>query len=232
LGGKNNGNCHPSKKQLVANCCFFAPAKTNIYMNWWFFLLPLIAACLGWLLASLVIKLFFHPRDPKKIMGFTFQGVIPKRQGAFAIKIGQLSRSLLSISEIEEKITHPDNVKKIMPQAEAHIDNFLRVKLVKSMPVVGMFVGDKTINNLKSLFVTELEQLFPEIMKNYMGRLQEDFNIEKIVTDKIASYPPEEIEKTCLQMMKKELRMIKLTGTLFGFLIGLLQLVFMLLMVH
>lgn len=201
-------------------------------MNGWFFLLPLIAAATGWLLASLAITFLFRPVHPKKIMGFTFQGLIPKRQAAFAIKMGELSGTFLSISEIEEKITHPDNVKKIMPQAEAHIDNFLRVKLVKSMPVVGMFVGDKTINNLKLLFVTELEQLFPEIMKNYMGRLREDFNIEKIIADKIASYPPAEIEKTCLQMMKKELRMIKLTGALFGFLIGLLQLVLMLLMVH
>ncbi|MEP6747904.1 MAG: DUF445 domain-containing protein, partial [Bacteroidota bacterium] len=132
----------------------------------------------------------------------------------------------------EEKITHPDNVKKIMPQAEAHIDHFLRVKLVKSMPVVGMFVGDKTINNLKSLFVTELKQLFPEIMKNYMVGLQEDFDIEKIVTTKLSAYPPMQIESAFLKMFRKELITIKLTGALFGFLIGLIELVFILLMPH
>jgi uncharacterized membrane protein YheB (UPF0754 family) len=204
----------------------------NKHMNWWFFILPVIAACLGWLVIALALQLLFHPLYPKKIMGCTFQGLVPKRQHEFAIKIGELSASLLSVSEIEEKITHPDNVKKIMPQAEAHIDNFLRVKLVKSMPVVGMFVGDKTINNLKSLFVTELEQLFPEIMKNYMAGLKEDFNIEKIVTDKIAAYSPVEIENVFLKMMKKELTRIKLMGALFGFLIGILQLGFMLLIRH
>ena len=172
-------------------------------MNWWLSILPFIAAGLGWLFVSLLLRLLFHPLQSKKIWGNTIQGLVPKRQAAFAKEIGHLAASFISVREIEEKITHPDNVKKIMPQATEHIDNFLRVKLVKSMPVVGMFVGDKTINNLKALFVTELEQLFPEIMKNYMGRLQEDFNIEQIVTDKIAAYPPAEIEIAFLKMMKK-----------------------------
>lgn len=201
-------------------------------MTGWFFLLPVIAACTGWLLVSLLLRLLFHPVHPTKIMGYTFQGVIPKRKTAFAINIAARAAAILPISKIEEKITHPDNVKKIMPQAEAHIDSFLRVKLVKSMPVVGMFVGDKTINHLKSLFITELEELFPEIMKNYMNRLQEDFNIEKIVISRIAAYPPEEIEKGFLQLMKKELRVIKLSGALLGFLIGLLQLGLMVLLAH
>jgi len=201
-------------------------------MNWLFLLLPLIAACLGWCFISLALRLLFHPLHPKKILGFTFQGLVPKRQDEFAIKIGKLSASLLPVNEMEEKITHPENVKKIMPQAEAHIDNFLRVKLVKSMPVVGMFVGDKTINNLKSLFVAELEQLFPEIMKNYMGRLKEDFDIEQIVTGKIAAYPPAGIEKAFLQTMNKELTRVKLLGGLLGFIIGLLQVIIMLLLTH
>jgi uncharacterized membrane protein YheB (UPF0754 family) len=201
-------------------------------MSVWIFILPFLAACCAWSLASFVISLLFHPRLPRKIMGFTIQGFIPKRQPQMAATIGTLSASLLSPKEIEEKITHPDNVKKIMPQAEAHIDNFLRVKLVKSMPVVGMFVGDKTINNLKSLFVSELENLFPEIMKNYMGRLQEDLNIEQIVAARIAAYPIEKAEHFFLQAMKRELRLIKWGIALFVFLICAIQLLLTLFLLH
>ena len=204
----------------------------RLLMNGWFFLFPIVAASVGWVLAALALRLLFRPIYPKKIMGLTFQGVIPKRQKEIAVKTGQLSASLLSVTEIEEKIINPENVKKIMPQAEAHIDEFLRVKLVKSMPVVGMFVGDKTINNLKALFVTELEQLFPEIMKNYMGRLQEDFNIAQMVTEKLAAYPPAAIEAAVLQMLKTEFRTVKLMGALLGLIIGLLQLLLLALLLH
>ncbi len=199
-------------------------------MSWWLYLSPLIAAFTGWLLVSAGLRLLFRPYLPKKIAGMRIQGIIPAKQEQIAEKAGQLSAAMLSIKEIEEKITHPDNVKKIMPQAEEQIDHFLRVKLVKSMPVVGMFVGDKTINSLKALFITELEQLFPEIMKNYMGRLQEDFNIEKIVSAKIAAIPPSAIEKAVLKTMKKEWQRIKLLGLLAGLVIGIIQLTIFLLL--
>jgi hypothetical protein len=39
------------------------------------------------------------------------------------------------------------------------------------MPMIGMFIGEKTINELKAVFITELESLFPVIMKSYLGNL-------------------------------------------------------------
>ncbi len=197
-------------------------------MNWWIYFTPIITAAAGWLLVWIAIQAIFYPYQPKSIAGIRLHGLIPSRQKEIAEQIGHLSASLLSLNEIEEKITNPENVKKIMPQAEEHIDHFLRVKLVKSMPVVGMFVGDKTINNLKSLFVTELEQLFPEIMKNYMGRLQEDFNIQKIVSEKIAAIPVSTIEKSFATIAGKEINRIKMLGALAGFIIGWLELLMVL----
>lgn len=199
-------------------------------MSWWLYFSPFIAAFIGWWLVAAGLRLLFRPYLPKKIGPVRIQGLFPAQQPLIATKAGQLSAALLSIKEIEEKITHPDNVKKIMPQAEEQIDHFLRVKLVKSMPMVGMFVGDKTINSLKALFIAELEQLFPEIMKNYMGRLQEDFNIEKMVTAKIAAIPPASIEEAVLLHTKKEWRRIKLLGALAGFIIGWVQLLILLLL--
>lgn len=199
-------------------------------MGWWLYITPFFAAALGWLLAAAAIRILFRPYSPKKIAGFHLQGLLPAKQQELAAKAGALSASFFSIKEIEEKITHPDSVKKIMPQAEEQIDHFLRVKLVKSMPVVGMFVGDKTINTLKAVFMTELEQLFPEIMKNYMGRLQEDLNIEQLVAARIAAITPAAIETGLRGLLKKELQLTKLLGALMGFIIAAVQLALLLLL--
>jgi len=193
-------------------------------MNWWLLVLPPIAALLGWCFVYLALRLLFRPLHPKKLLGFSLQGAIPKRQWEISKKIGALAASLISMQEIAEKITHPDNVKKMMPQAEEHIDHFLRVKLVKSMPVVGMFVGDKTINSLKSVFMAELEELFPAIMKNYIGRLQEDFNIEKLVADRLLALSPALIEKAFLEATRKERLIAGGLCAIAGFTIGLIQL--------
>src|ERR687889_793930 len=106
-------------------------------MNWVLIIIPVISAFIGWFTNWIAIKMLFHPREPKKILGITFHGIFPKRQQQFAEKLGKLvSQELLSFSDIESKITDPKNVDKIMPLVDKHIDEFLRVKLADSMPVV------------------------------------------------------------------------------------------------
>lgn len=50
----------------------------------------------------------------------------------------------------------------ILPLADTHVDDFLRNKLPKKMPVMSMLVGDKTIAQLKAVFMEELQDLLPE----------------------------------------------------------------------
>ncbi len=187
-------------------------------------LIPLISACMGWFTAWIALKMLFHPQQPKKFLWVTLHGIFPKRQQQFAEKLGKLvSEELFSFHDIEEKITHPDNVHTIMPLAEEHIDHFLRVKLPQQMPVIGMFIGDKTIQELKTVFTAELETLFPVIMKRYINNLEEELNLEKIITEKIATFPSDKLEEILNSIMAKEFRLVKIIGGMSGFAIGLLQ---------
>lgn len=195
-------------------------------MNSWLYLIPFLSACIGWLFCRLALKLLFHPRQPKKILGFTIQGVFPKNQPSLANKIATTAgKEFFSYDEIEQKITNPENLQKIMPMIEEQLDEFLRVKLTADMPVISMFIGDKTIASLKKVFIQELEILFPRIMKSYAANLRNEFDLEKILSEKIATFPPGKLEKFLQQNMKKELRFIEISGALMGFLIGLCQVI-------
>jgi uncharacterized membrane protein YheB (UPF0754 family) len=188
------------------------------------YLIPFISAFIGWFTNWIAIKMLFHPKEPKKILGITFHGIFPKRQQQFAEKLGKLvSNELLSFKDIEEKISNPANIGKLMPFVEAHIDHFLRVKLAEQMPVISMFIGDKTINQLKEVFIVELTELFPVIMKNYMNNLQEDLDLEKIVTQKVSGFSSDKLEQILNDIMSKEFRFVEIIGGVLGFLIGLLQ---------
>jgi uncharacterized membrane protein YheB (UPF0754 family) len=190
------------------------------------YLIPFISAFIGWFTNWIAIKMLFHPKEPKKIMGISFQGIFPKRQQQFAEKLGKLvSSELLSFKDIEEKISNPANIGKLMPFVENHIDHFLRVKLAEQMPVISMFIGDKTINQLKEVFIVELTELFPVIMKNYMNNLQEELDLEKIVTQKVAGFSSDKLEQILIAIMSKEFRFVEIIGGVLGFLIGLLQVI-------
>ena len=190
------------------------------------FVIPFISAFIGWFTNWIAIKMLFHPKNPVKILGITFQGIFPKRQIQFAEKLGKLvSEELLSFKDIEVKITNPDNINKLMPYVEEHIEHFLRVKLAEKMPMISMFIGEKTIADLKIVFVSELTILFPVIMKNYMGNLQGELDLEKIVTEKVIGFSSDKLEDILVAIMSKEFRFVEIIGGVLGFLIGILQVI-------
>ncbi len=91
------------------------------------------------------------------------------------------------------------------------------------MPMISMFIGEKTINELKTVFTNELETLFPVIMKSYMNSLQQELDLEKIVVQKVAGFSSDKMEQVLNSIMSKEFRFVEIIGGVLGFVIGLLQ---------
>lgn len=193
-------------------------------MNYWLLLIPVISAFIGWVTNWVAIKMLFHPKQPVKVLGITFQGIFPKRQDQFAVKLGKLvSEQLLSFNDIESKLTNPANLQKMMPMVEQKIDDFLRIKLADTMPMISMFIGDKTIEKLKTAITTELESLFPALIKNYTSSLRQELDLEQIVTEKVKNFSSDQLEDILYQVMAREFKFVEIIGGVLGFLIGLVQ---------
>jgi uncharacterized membrane protein YheB (UPF0754 family) len=86
-----------------------------------------------------------------------------------------------------------------------------------------MFIGDKTIEQLKSVFMKELEALFPVLMAKYMDTLKHQLDLEAIVTDKVSNFSSDKLEEILQAIMSKEFRFIEVIGAVLGFLIGIIQ---------
>jgi uncharacterized membrane protein YheB (UPF0754 family) len=76
----------------------------------------------------------------------------------------------------------------------------------------------------------ELEELFPIIMRNYVHNLREDLDLEKIVVEKIAGFSNDRLESMLNEFLTKEFRFVEVIGAVLGFLIGMLQILFTLLL--
>jgi len=189
-----------------------------------FILIPVISAFIGWFTNWVAIKMLFHPREPKRILGITFHGIFPKRQKVFAERLGKMiSSEFLSFEDIQKMITNPQNLQKLMPTVEGHVDNFLRNKLSDEMPFLSLFIGERTIASLKRIFMQELEILFPQLMNSYAVHLQAELDLEKIVTEKVSAFSSDKLENILYQIMSKEFRFVEILGGVIGFIIGILQ---------
>lgn len=185
--------------------------------------MPFISALIGWFTSGIAIKMLFHPREPKQFLGITFQGVFPKRRKQFAAQVARLLSSELSFDEVEKTLSDPAKVDKLLPILETHIDVFLREKLTAQIPMLGMLIGDKTIGQVKAVFLKELEEIFPTLMKQYIATLQHDLNLENLIADKVSGLSLGKMEDMLQQILSPQFRLIKIMGAVLGFIIGVVQ---------
>lgn len=186
--------------------------------------LPFIAALTGWVTNFLAIKMLFHPRKPVKILFFTLQGIFPKRQHALAEKIGKVvGEELFSFQDIKASLAKPDNLDGVYQLIEDRIDDFLRNKLTKEMPMLAMVMSDDLVATVKEILVKEFEEIIPKVIDEYADKLEQDLDVTKIVHDKIVDFSTDKLEAILFAIMKKEFKFIELVGAVLGFLIGVIQ---------
>jgi hypothetical protein len=180
-------------------------------MNSWIFLTPLISGGIGWLLHIFLGNYFLH-------------SYLPAQKNKIAASLGAQLQAMLPFSAIEEKISNPALIEKAMPMIETHIDEFLSVKLPQEIPMLAMFVGNKTTDKIKEVFITQLKALFPKVMGNIVNDLKGSFDIETIIKKEL-----QQIDLS--RPLKKELMKFSYMGILTGFIIGLVNL-FLFYMLH
>ncbi|MBS1588672.1 MAG: DUF445 family protein [Bacteroidetes bacterium] len=190
------------------------------------YLIPFISAFIGWFTNWIAIKMLFHPKEPKRILGITFHGIFPKRQKQFAKKLGLVvANELLHFDEIIARIRDPKNLSDLTPFIDKHIDEFLHVKLKEKLPVISMFVSDGMIQKIKEGLLEEIEALLPQIIDQFTGKLSGTVDVEKIVTEKVENFSSNKLEDILVSIMSKEFRFVEIIGGVLGFIIGLLQVV-------
>lgn len=109
----------------------------------------------------------------------------------------------------------------IRPLIETHVDEFLGHRLGKEMPMIGMFIGDKTIAQLKSIFMKELEEIFPLVMNQYMGNLAGGTQSTAVLPEKISRLSAE----LASSVGQNELLLAPAYGALAGLATGILQII-------
>jgi uncharacterized membrane protein YheB (UPF0754 family) len=195
-------------------------------MNYLYIIIPLTSAFIGWFTNWVAIKMLFHPRLPKKILGLTFQGIFPKRQKAFAANLGKLvSNELLSFNDIANKITNPAALAAVSNQINTKFGEVLEVKVKELFPMASMFITDSTLEKIKNTFANEINSQLPQVMQGYISNLQNELDLEKIVVDKVSNFSTDKLEQIIVNIMSKELRFIEILGGILGFLIGVIQII-------
>lgn len=193
--------------------------------KWTWCLLPLIAAVIGWGTNYLAVRMLFHPRVEKRILGLRIQGVFPKRQKVLAEKLGQLvARELFSMQDVRKHLQGEEFIVHVTEAIEAKVDEFLQEKLAETIPMASMFLGSGMVDTIKHSLVESLAKAVPELGDMFVTHLEKNMDVETVVREKVEAFSSDKLEEMLLSIMKREFRFIEVVGAVLGFVIGLVQL--------
>ena len=172
----------------------------------------------GWLFSALL----FRPVVSRSFMGFSFQGFIPARKTLFSGQIVSLvTNEFFSGNMVSDIMTRPENFTKLMPVIEIHIDDFLRNRLKTAIPMIGMMIGDRTISQLKSVFMNELETILPIVISEHLKGVGTEKAIASAIKEKLLAIPPQQIENALRPSTNK---ILCGAGLVIGLVTGLINL--------
>ena len=198
-------------------------------VNWVLFLLPFIAATIGWFTNYIAVKMLFHPRKPIKIGFITLHGIFPKRQIEIAKSVGSMvANDLLSSKDIEGILATDTNIRAVIDKIEDTLDNYFEVKFPLKFPLFSKFISPNMRSKVKNEMLDEVEHLAPVLIANQVNDLDKIFNVEQIITQKVTHLSTEKLEAIMISIIEKELTFIEWVGAALGFIIGLIQVILVL----
>jgi len=188
------------------------------------YILPILAALIGWITNFLAIKMLFYPHQPKNILGLTFQGVFPKRQAQIAENLGDLvANELFSMKDVAKKIEDLSTQPEALEEVGKRIEKTIRGKLISAFPMLSMFLSDEMIEKVTNLFKGELEDFLRVSAQGLAVKMEESLDIQAVVREKVQAFSANKIEELLIGFMEQEFRFIEKIGAVLGFLIGCVQ---------
>jgi len=186
--------------------------------------LPFIGALIGWLTNYIAIKMLFHPKDEVRIFFIPVQGVFPKRQEAFARKLGEIvSEELFSVQDITAHLKEKATSEAVLDHIALRLEEGIASRLPRAFPVLAMFMSGDMTDKIKAVLLDQMGSLNEELIDKLSGELEEDLDIRRIVEEKVSAFSSDKLEEILFSIMRREFKFVEMVGAVLGFFIGVIQ---------
>jgi len=180
-------------------------------------LIPIISAFIGWMTNWVAIKSLFRPYKRVKFLGFSFQGLIPKRKKILVGKISEVvAEYLISHEDLMYEFKKEENVEKI----KNRVIPIISERIMDAVPVMFRSVAEPMI---KSVLIKESREIILKIGDELLEHFKENMDIKSMIQSKLLDYDTRNLEDIILKVADNEFKHIEVLGAIIGFLVGLFQ---------
>jgi len=187
-------------------------------------LMPLFGFLTGWLSDWLALNLLFIPRDPKRIMGFRFHGVIQENRDQITRDYAKvMAQDLFSPEVIFESLLNGPSSERLFAMMHREISKVVDRQAGIAAPLVQLAVGSTRYRDAKARVVRTALDRIPETMAHAQDYAAEVMDIEKTIADKMSRLDSAQFEAMMRPIFKDDEWLIIMVGATLGALVGELQ---------
>jgi len=214
---------------------------------------PLLGAFIGYITNYLAIKMLFRPFEEKRIFGIRVPftpGLIPKRRKEIASAIGEtIEKHLLTKENLHRLFEESGYKERLKKRIEIILEDMVNEIIIdireglKEGVSLGKFniktafvavafekivdrVGDRVKEKLKEKLLERASDSIERNIEEELPQLLSRLDVKKMVQDTFLEMDIETLEKIVIGFSEKQLKYITYTGAVLGFIIGLLQSVY------
>lgn len=192
-------------------------------------MLPAFGGFVGFFSDWMALQMMFRPLQPKKIMGFTIQGLFIKRQNEVAGDYAALiSKQLLTSGNMMEELFTGTNSDKVIELVGRHVKQEIDQQAGIVKPLVVYAMGGQKYQSLKEQVAIRIMAQLPDTMKYIESYAEDAMDIRNTLVTRMQQLTPEEFEGMLRPAFKEDEWTLIIVGAVLGFLVGEMQIHLML----
>jgi uncharacterized membrane protein YheB (UPF0754 family) len=192
-------------------------------------MLPAFGGFVGFFSDWAALQMMFRPLEPKKYLGITFQGLFLRRQQEVARDYAALiSKQLLTPANMVEELCRGAMSDRIMDLIHRHVRLMIDNQSGMVKPLVVYAVGTRQYIEMKANVAERIMAQLPETMKHMESYAEDAMDIRNTLVERMQRLTPTEFEGMLRPAFKEDEWSLIAVGAALGFLVGELQVHFML----
>ncbi len=186
---------------------------------------PCFFALVGWVTNVIAVRMIFFPIEPRRYLGFRWQGVLPKHHKFFCGEMAAaVTGDFMTTGELVQRLDPGRLLEEVRPQLEPLLDRALAdLRALLPPAQAEMLLGERVVAKARARLEQEMAAELPGALGGLAARADRLLDLNQLIVDKLLELGPARFVAIIRELGKGELFWIRVYGGVFGLLIGLIQ---------
>ncbi|ANN14750.1 hypothetical protein SD37_03160 [Amycolatopsis orientalis] len=192
-------------------------------------IMPIFGFVTGFVTDWLALKMIFYPREPRRFLFFSWQGMFQKRRQAVARDYGALiADEVLTVRNVMEAVLTGPKSDKLFTMITREVQRTIDAQASIAKPLVALTVGGKQYQEMKKAAAEKAIAYLPETVKHVESYATDALDVRNTIVVKMQQLTPLEFEGILRPAFQQDEWKLIAVGAVIGGLVGELQVLLLL----